>query len=367
MKLVGNLTSGIAHDFNNLLTVIATAFSGLRDEAAYLSGGPEHKKEMDLWLDDLDGAASRASLLTRQPLSFGRASSADLRGIDVSEVLSELVKMLPRLLGAHIELRADVCSRAPVMASRSGLEQILLNLAVNVRDAMPQGGVLQFRVTADDSRVYLACEDNGQGMDQELSARIFEPFFSTKATGTGLGLATVKDLVQRFSGLVRVESAPGRETRFELSFPRYGGETRARDPQSQGPRVGRELPTKKRVVLVEGDPLVRQGLARSLTRLGFETLPLADGAEALAVIRSGTRVQCLVGDISMPQLDGEKLAHEVREHDPELPMILFGVHWDPAAAAASSGRHIFLSKPIGIDQLAGLLDRLTEAAVPPSP
>jgi signal transduction histidine kinase len=213
MELVGNLASGVAHDFNNLLLVIANVSESLREELGTT------RTVATTQLDELDAATSRAVLLTRQLLSFGRNQPNELTRIDLGEVVRAFGPMLPRLIGSHIKVDLRVDADAFVMASRVGVEQVLLNLAVNARDAMPDGGRLELRVRALDD-VRLTVTDSGVGMDADTQARIFTPFFSTKATGTGLGLATVHETVSRFGGTIRVESEPGRGSTFEFCFAR---------------------------------------------------------------------------------------------------------------------------------------------------
>src|SRR6187399_2477333 len=214
MELVGNLTSGIAHDFNNLLSVVTSASNSLRGSVSLAH--PEDEEA----LDDLDEAASRAILMTRQLLSLGRSMVGEPETLDMSEVLNSLKKMLPRLLGSGITVEVETCREAWVHVPRVGLEQVILNLAVNARDAMPNGGTFRADVTLTDNRVELVVSDTGVGISEEHKKRIFEPFFSTKANGTGLGLSTVKQQVESSSGTIHVESEPSRGATFQITFPR---------------------------------------------------------------------------------------------------------------------------------------------------
>ncbi|MFT5681291.1 MAG: signal transduction histidine kinase [Myxococcota bacterium] len=213
MELVGQLTSGVAHDFNNLLTVVSGSVAILEEDL------PEDDIETRELLRDINAATARASLMTKRLLSFSRTSPTTLEPIDIARVLHELSPMLPRLLGTAITIQLRAPESTHILASRAGLEQILLNLAVNAREAMPVGGTLTFTVSTDATQVWLIAEDTGTGMDAETRSRIFNPFFTTKENGSGLGLATVSALVRQFSGTVAVDSTLGQGSWFTLSFP----------------------------------------------------------------------------------------------------------------------------------------------------
>jgi signal transduction histidine kinase len=213
MELVGTLASGLAHDFNNLLTVVGSASSALREQHGTDAESAES-------LADLDAATSRASLLTRQLLGFGRAQVEELSPVDLGALVRATAAMLPRLLGRRIEFVVEVAEGCVVTAAPAGIEQIVLNLAVNARDAMPEGGTFRLVVKAREEVIELEASDTGAGMDEATQARVFEPFFTTKRTGTGLGLATVRELVTRFRATIELQSAKGQGTTFRLRFPR---------------------------------------------------------------------------------------------------------------------------------------------------
>ncbi|MBL4685765.1 MAG: hypothetical protein JKY37_14315, partial [Nannocystaceae bacterium] len=206
MELVGNLSSGIAHDFNNLLNVIQSASETLRGIP-----GREGSDAQDA-LNDLDDATHRAVLMTRQLLSLGHPKLGEAELIDLSSVVSHMARMLPRLLGTNIAVNVDTVDDAWVRASRAGIEQIVLNLAVNARDAMPLGGEFRLSVARRGEKVILVAADDGEGLAEKTRGRMFEPFFSTKPTGTGLGLATVKYQVERASGKIEAASQLGEGT-----------------------------------------------------------------------------------------------------------------------------------------------------------
>ena len=214
MELAGNLASGVAHDFNNLLTVISSVSAGLRTDM-----GSDRIDERAM-LDDLDDATARAALMTRQLLSLARSGPSELVDIDLNEQVCAFGPLLQRLVGSTITVEVRTAPGAVVRATQVGIEQILLNLAVNARDAMPNGGPLAIEVRVEDDDVRLLVTDGGIGMDAATRDRIFTPFFTTKPSGTGLGLATVRDRVAQFGGTITVDSEPGRGTAFAVRLAR---------------------------------------------------------------------------------------------------------------------------------------------------
>ncbi|HEX2877877.1 MAG TPA: ATP-binding protein [Polyangiaceae bacterium] len=354
MELVGNLTSGIAHDLNNLLTVMRNVSELLRAEL------PAQGSDVTGLLDDLNDATSRAALMTSQLLSFGRASAQGAELLDLGTAVRDLERMLPRLLGAEITVEVDAPTGGIVKVSRAAVEQILLNLALNAKEAMPDGGRLSIRVRVDDTRVLLLTEDTGTGMDATTRERAFEPFFTTKASGTGLGLATVRDLVSHFGGSVSVESSPGQGARFEVAFPReqQALPVAASVPSEPAPQVG----PAPRLLLVEDDQLVRRSTARWLGAEGFEVLAVADGEEALSVLASTTEIACVVSDIAMPRLDGEALARALAEKRPGLPLVLMSGNRSPNPALVALPTRAFVPKPLTQQELRQAITRVMKAA-----
>ena len=346
MELVGNLASGVAHDFNNLLSVISSVSESLRAEV-----GPGRSSGAEL-LDDLDAATSRAVLMTRQLLSFGRNQPGDLTRVDLGETVRAFGPMLPRLIGSKIAVEMQTDPGAVVLASRVGIEQVLLNLAVNARDAMPNGGRLSLQVRVDEAAVRLRVTDSGVGMDAATLERIFTPFFSTKATGTGLGLATVSETVTRFGGTVSVQSELGAGSTFEISFARAEGvEARAAGEATSVPARA------ARLLLAEDDPLVRRATVRLLEQSGFDVVAVTNGAEALSVLEQGRDFACVVSDIAMPVLDGDELAARLGELYPTLPLVLMSGNRAPAAESPG-GHHAFVEKPVDRASLLGAIERV---------
>ncbi len=355
MELVGNLTSGIAHDFNNLLTVMCNVSELLRMERM------AERSEVASLLDDLDEATSRATLMTGQLLSLGRAPVAGPEVVDMSAVVRGLARMLPRLLGSGVQLDVDAKTTALVEASPAALQQIVLNLAVNAKDALPEGGRIGISVSTLPGQVVLRTEDGGVGMDEATRARIFEPFFTTKSSGTGLGLATVRELVTRYGGTIDVQSTLGKGSSFEVRFPERTPDIeprRVRQPSDRPPAPSGQ----RRLLLVEDDQLVRRSLTRWLISDGYEVIAVADGQEALSVLKAAGDIACVVSDIAMPGIDGERLASLLAEQQPTLPVVLLSGNRTPSASFAASPLRAFVPKPLSQTTLADALARLLQRA-----
>ncbi len=354
MEAIGRLAGGIAHEFNNLLTVI-------------LGNGDLLRRTVDRDFDareslsELLKAAERATTLTQQLLAFGRRQMLRPTVLRLETVLAETEEMLRHLVGENVEL---VVERAgdllPVKADRSQIEQVILNLALNARDAMPRGGKLTFSLAVADLDeplatfpdtvppgrwVTLEARDTGHGMDAETMAHIFEPFFTTKAfgAGSGLGLATVHGIVEQSGGHIEVESAVGQGTRFRIFFSPAEGRVPSDAVPASMPEEGRET-----VLLVEDEESVRRLLAKQLTAAGYSVLVAADAEEALRLAgRRETPVNFLVTDMVMPGMDGAELAKRLGEVHPGLKVLLVSGYMpdrETARLAAASGWR-FLPKP----------------------
>jgi len=354
MELVGNLTSGIAHDFNNLLTVMCNVSELLRIE------GEAQRPDVASLLDDLDEATSRATLMTGQLLSLGRAPVTGAEAIDVSLVVKGLARMLSRLLGSSVRLEVDAPEPAMVDASPAGLQQIVLNLAVNAKEALRDAGRIQISVRVHGDSISLVTEDTGIGMDEATQARIFEPFFTTKSSGTGLGLATVRELVSRYGGTIQVTSTLGKGSRFEVRFPRRAPPAELRRSAQLSDRPAPPS-RQRRLLLVEDDQLVRRSLTRWLISDGFEVIAVADGQEALSVLKAAGDIACVVSDIAMPGLDGERLAALLAEQQPDLPVVLVSGNRIPSASFSASPLRAFVPKPLSQTTLARALARMLAA------
>jgi PAS domain S-box-containing protein len=374
MEAVGRLAGGVAHDFNNLLTAIL-GYADLLDDGL----GAAHPAREDV--AEIRRAAERAGMLTRQLLAFSRMQVLRPRVLDANGVVRETERMLGRLIGADVELRTALAA-APclVKADPGQLEQVLVNLAVNARDAMPDGGrllietavveldAIQVRehVTMPPGRyVRLAVSDSGRGMDATTQARIFEPFFTTKerGKGTGLGLATVYGIVKQSGGWIWVASEPDRGTTFTVYLPRARGAADAAPAEDPAPAEphGAAPEGGETVLLVEDEGSVRSLARRVLERGGYRVLAAADGREALAVARAHQGpIPLLLTDVVMPGLTGPRLAVRLRRLRPELRVLYMSGYTEnalPARAIApgapgASRAAGFVQKPFVPEQLA---------------
>jgi two-component system, cell cycle sensor histidine kinase and response regulator CckA len=326
LEAVGQLAGGLAHDFNNLLTVIdgyAVMLIADADEAA----------TRDLAM--IREAAGRASALTRQLLTFSRAQTARPQVVDVTAVVTSVQSLLRRLIREDVDLVFTAATApTPVRADPGQLEQVLVNLVINARDAMPTGGTLSIatdRVILDGVRadelaappgeyVLVTVADTGCGMTAEVAARIFEPFFTTKdqGKGTGLGLSTVYGIVTGVGGHVRVTSQPQVGTTFVIYLPATSAAA-AVVPEAVEPQ--RLTAGTETILLVEDDPAVRGLTERILTTAGYRVLIGVDGEDALAVAGAHTDIDLLVTDVVMPGMNGQQLADRLTALRPGLPVV----------------------------------------------
>jgi len=360
METLGRLAGGIAHDFNNLLTALQGYATLAR--CALPADSPAHSD-----LEQVLRIVEQGGRLTRQLLGFARRQTYTPQLFDLNEVVRDLERMLRRLIGEAIELSVVLDPRpCLVSADRAQVEQVVVNLVVNARDAMPQGG----RVTVETLQVdfgsslgsggpggpfvRLRVSDTGAGMSQEVLTRLFEPFFTTKASGqgTGLGLATVWDIVRKCQGQIEVSSEPGRGTTFDVYLPRVEGEKAPWVPPDRLIPIPRGEET---VLLVEDDAMVRELLARVLRALGYTVLPAAAGEEALRLLREqAMRVDLLLSDFFMPGMDGETLAMEVRRRSPGVKVLYMSGYGEGRLLRTKLGvqEASWLCKPFGPAVLA---------------
>lgn len=316
MEAIGRLAGGVAHDFNNLLTVILGNVGLLRDN------DPSSE------LEDIATAAESAASLTRQLLAFSRRAVLDRQALDVNEAIRSAEGLLRKAVGEEVELHLDFApSLWLARLDRGQLHQILMNLAVNARDAMPEGGRLEVCTqnrtwTNDDGDtlegVSLRVTDTGRGMDEATAERMFDPFFTTKASGTGLGLAMVFGAVQQSGGEIRVESKPGGGTRFEILFPR-DAETKQADPET----TSSETPLArlgKGVLLVDDDAMVARVVASYLRRGGVEVVEAGSPGKALELLAE-REFDLVISDMIMPGMHGDELGVEIRKTHGDLPIV----------------------------------------------
>ena len=364
MEALGRLAGGVAHDFNNLLNVIV-GYSDLLLRRLPRAG--------EAWgqLEQIQKAAEQATGLTRQLLAFSRRRSQSAEDLNLNAVVAELERMLRRLIGEDVELELSLgADLARVHADRSQLEQVILNLAVNARDAMPAGGRLGIETkdggadTLGVPAVVLTVTDTGQGMDAETQARIFEPFF-TKEEGTGLGLSTAFGIVRRAGGELRVSSQPGRGTHFEVFLP-AASEKAAPRP---APESSRSVLTGQETVLVVEDQEMARNLVREmLSLLGYQVLTAANGRQALdlASAHSGP-IHLLLTDVVMPGLSGPETAEHLRVVRPDTRVLFMSGYSDDRIAGygvLESGAPL-LDKPFTSDTLARAVRQVLSA--PPRP
>jgi PAS domain S-box-containing protein len=330
MEAVGRLAGGVAHDFNNLLTVIGGYSHMLltEDTAADATREP---------IRQIAEAADRASAITGQLLAFSRQHAVEPRNIDINSVVANLERMLERLLGEDMELAVSLePTSGQIRADRTQIEQVIMNLAVNARDAMPGGGRLVVEtasVAVDEAlasrhigltpgeHVLLTVSDNGCGMTGEVQAHLFEPFFTTKAPGkgTGLGLSTVYGIVQQHGGKILVSSEEGRGTTFKLFFPKIhaASEPENAAPSRQATREGTET-----ILVVEDNKGVREYVRAVLGQQGYNLLVAADGAAALELACNHPgEISLLLTDVVMPLMSGPRLAGRLRELWPSLKVL----------------------------------------------
>jgi PAS domain S-box-containing protein len=345
LESVGRLAGGVAHDFNNLLTVILGCTSEL--EEAFAQGRPA---SLD-GVREIDAAARRAAELTGQLLAFARKQAIAPVRVDLGALVRGSERMLRRILGEDVDLRVEVAPGLwPMSADPGQITQLIMNLAVNARDAMPTGGTLllqTFNSTTSPEHasadpecrpgdwIRLVIRDSGAGMTAEVRAHLFEPFFTTKelGKGTGLGLAMVYGIVKQAGGHIHVASEPGRGTTFEVCFPRETASPAEVPPPAQRSVTG----GSERILVVEDEPLVRAVIVRTLQDAGYDVLALTSGREALALPRERTaEVELLVTDVVMPAMDGRVLARELRLRHPELP-VLFLSGYAPDTLAERGG------------------------------
>jgi PAS domain S-box-containing protein len=318
LEAIGALASGVAHDFNNLLT-------GVLGHAELLAQPEPSAEEVAEAARVIGEAARRGADLTSRLLGVGLRAPLRSEPVDVHETIAEVVRLLsrtlPRSIHLHVELRAP---RSVVLGDAGQLQQVFLNLALNARDAMPEGGELRFASElaqgAETARIAVRVEDTGTGIPDEIQERIFEPFFTTKHSekGTGMGLAVVYGIVQSHRGAIALHSAPGAGARFEIRLPLCDAALAARPPAAREPLRG-----SGRVLVVDDEPAVRRVAARMLRRLGYQPEEAEDGASGLARLRAEPGgFAALVLDLDMPGVDGRACLRAVRGFAPELPVVI---------------------------------------------
>ena len=359
MEAVGRLAGGVAHDFNNILTVIATYCQFLLDATP-----PGDARRADV--AEICKAADRAACLTRQLLAFSRQQVLQPRVVDVSEVVAGMEGMVARLVGEDVEIVTRLgVGLPPVLADPTQLEQVVMNLAVNARDAMPHGGVLIVTTDACPAGgVRLAVRDTGSGMDAATRAQVFEPFFTTKpaGAGTGLGLSTVHGIVEQSGGRLTIESTIGRGTEVAVHLP-------AAAPDAGGPAAAASAPSEaaggtETVLVVEDEDAVRAAVRRALEARGYRVLDAHDGTEGIATAgRFPGTIHLLLTDVVMPAMDGREVARRLAADRPGLRvMYMSGYSEGQTAERISLGTGaVLLQKPFTLAELSHAVRMVLDA------
>jgi PAS domain S-box-containing protein len=372
LEALGRLAGGVAHDFNNMLTVISGYI-----QIARRSAGDGQRGEA---LDEISIAADRLQGLTRQLLAFARRESTAPSTIDLREAVTSLVPMLRRLIGPGI--RIDLGGAHPsrcILADRSQIEQVVVNLVVNARDAMPDGGVVSIAIADAGDCVVLTVRDTGEGMSPEVAGQIFEPFFSTKdpgahggQSGTGLGLATVHGVVTGAGGAIDVESELGRGTTFTIRFPAAPAAPAATPvwPEAgdeQRDPVAVAAPAVGRLVVCDDEVPLLNLLRVVLEERGYQVAAFSDPLEALTHLEDpDAPVDVLVTDLLMPGISGRELAARALRARPELPVVFMSGFAPESTAAGRPAGSVVLDKPFDEDELLSAIGGLIEDRSRPS-
>ncbi len=370
LEAVGRLAGGVAHDFNSLMTAVLVSAEVLLSDT---SAGDPRANDLQVIRD----AAGRASTLTRQLMSFGQRQWSAPRTFDLRRIVNDSTLMLHRLIGPAITIACELgVGSYQVRADEGQLEQVLLNLTLNARDAMPDGGTLfistgpfdprtdgvPLGVRLDDAEYYrLIVRDNGSGMDEEVRSRIFEPFFTTKSgKGTGLGLPTVYGIVQQCGGAIHVMSEPTRGSTFTVFFPKALNPTPPAGIDALPPH---HTTHRGRVLLVDDDPSVRMALARVLTRFGHSVSSAGNAEEAIAIVdRVDTAFDVLVTDLTMPGMRGDALAMLLVERIPALRVVVITGNAARDVQLGALGRHAeLLRKPFTTSDLEQFVQRALQS------
>lgn len=370
MEAIGRLTGGIAHDFNNLLHVV-----NMNLELVSLYAKEEKVKPV---VDRAKSAARRGARLTNQLLSFARSQSLMPKVTRVNQLLNGMKDLLEISVGSAIEVEMDLCEEdATAVLDPSQLEMAVLNLAVNSKDAMPEGGQLTIRTGTrfidgdpdlpDGDYVLLSVQDTGEGIPHALLGKVFDPFFTTKPVGrgTGLGLSQVYGFARQSGGVARIRSVEGGGTTVELLFPQADEDAEDITVPRQDPAVP-ALAGACHILVVEDDPDVRRVIVECLSLIGYKVTEAANGTEALAHLRA-VKPDLLVVDYAMPDMTGAEVISESRKIVGEVPVILATGYADMAAVERLAGKPRLLRKPFDIAQLGDAVISALDAAKEKSP
>lgn len=357
MEAVGQLTGGLAHDFNNLLTAVVGNLDLIRARAT--------EPRITRLADNAFKAAERGSKLTAQLLAFSRTQKLTTEAVEINRLIAGMSELLNQSLGAHIAVRTILDERAPVvLADANQLEVSILNLAINARDAMPEGGTLTIETScdqSDDRKVLVTVSDTGTGMSSEVIARAFDPFFTTKppGKGTGLGLSQVYGLVRQMGGDVAIESKVGEGTTIRLQL-RRGNTTANVDAQTA---VNVENGHFERILVVDDDHDVRTLMTTFLSEMGY-VVHEADHGDAALAIQKVVKPQLMIIDFAMPGSNGAEVVKAARAAQPALAVLFVSGYADSAALEAAMGAAPLLRKPFRPAELAHAVRSAIEQGQP---
>jgi PAS domain S-box-containing protein len=371
MEAIGRLAGGVAHDFNNLLMVIGSF-------AELIGRNAENPEKSAEYLGHIRGAVDKAASLTRQLLAFSRKQMLELRVLEFNELVTGLCRMLPAMLGEDVKLALNTTAReCPVYSDKTQLEQVIMNLVVNARDAMPKGGELAIETNrlyldgkyfqghatppAPGEYVVLSVSDTGEGMDAATQAQIFEPFFSTKepGKGTGLGLSTVFGIVKQSGGFIWVYSEIGKGSTFKVYLPCAEMETEVPAP---APDAAMEPGGTETVLLVEDELAVRIATMEFLQSKGYTVLTASNDVEALRAAASpGVHIDLLLTDLVMPGMGGKELAERLCGEHPETRVVFMSGYPERTSTVNGLGASAtFLQKPFTLATLVATIRQVLD-------
>jgi PAS domain S-box-containing protein len=373
MEAVGQLTGGIAHDFNTLLQGITGSLDIIERRLA-----TGRTAELVPWLSAAKTSAERAAALTHRLLTFSRRQPIDPRPVQINPLLTSMESLLLRTLGEGIEFSLGLDDGLwTTRCDANQLESAILNLAINARDAMPDGGGLSIETSnshldmerlplptdvAGGDYVCIAVADTGTGMTRDVLAHALEPFFTTKAIGqgTGLGLSMVYGFARQSEGYIDIASEPGQGTTVRLYLPRFADEVAEAEP---GVKAEAPAPQASEAVLVvEDEPIVRMLIADVLEELGYQVLEAGDGAAGLEILLSAARIDLLISDIGLPVLNGRQMIEGARAHRPDLKVLFMTGYAENAAQASGflEPGMALITKPFAVEALAAKIREMLE-------
>ncbi len=354
LEAVGNLAGGIAHDFNNMLAAIKIL-------TAHLERSEPDATRLRL-LGDIGQVVDSAAKLTRALLRFSRRGDAQVQPVSVPELIGNVAEICRRTFDKRIDIVVECDRRSVVLGDPGGLEQVVMNLVFNARDAMPAGGILTIRCRDDGQHsVVVDIVDTGPGIDPSLRDRVFEPYFTTKTSGavkgTGLGLATVYGIVKAHGGTIEILDTPGGGATFRIELPRADAEVEAAAPRV----VARASTHRGTLLIVEDEPPVRRAVVLALGGVGYRVLSAESGEEAVAIYRKHHHeIDAVLLDIVMPGMGGRQTYAELRKIDDRVPVIVTsGLSLgDEARATMELGAHAFTPKPYDVHALCETIEQL---------